>query len=210
MLSLPTDKPAETLLSLYRSEDGLTWTPNSPDTQCVVQVDGNCTFNTNHLTYFALVEEVDPEIEEKSSNPRRKLDVCKTGDYSKSKYDKKCFDKDTVVEVKKPRSASIIDSAKTKREVLQYEYVREDVPFVVFVPSVSDARIGKLLTAIHEAMLAKIFPRVDSKVKLEKLLPVYQTLLMDIAKTYDLKTMGKKAFGASVSSFAKVLGEIKK
>ncbi len=205
-MSLPTNFSEGTLVSIHRSNDGSSWRRSTPDLECVVQSDKNCTFTTDHLSYFALAEEVD---DNDSSNPKRKPDVCKNGDHSKSRYDKKCFDENKTTELKVTKDI-VKDISSTKRQGMQYDYVWEDVPFSVFVPSVKDARIGKLLEAIHQAMISKIFVRINTEAKLEKLLTVYESLLLDIAKTYDLKTMGKKAFGESVSSFAKVLGEIKK
>ncbi len=42
-----------TTLKLYRSVDWTTWEANSPDTTCTLDSNKFCTFETNHLSYFA-------------------------------------------------------------------------------------------------------------------------------------------------------------
>lgn len=51
-----------TQLRLLRSQDGNTWEANYPDATCMVDSDMRCTFRTNHLTYFGLVEQVGSPI----------------------------------------------------------------------------------------------------------------------------------------------------
>lgn len=42
-----------TTLSLFRSEDGNTWILNTPDASCTLDADQMCTFETDHLSFFA-------------------------------------------------------------------------------------------------------------------------------------------------------------
>ena len=42
-----------TTLHIYRSVDGATWTANSPDTTCILDSHELCTFDTDHLSFFA-------------------------------------------------------------------------------------------------------------------------------------------------------------
>ncbi|HMS91023.1 MAG TPA: hypothetical protein PKC87_02295, partial [Candidatus Absconditabacterales bacterium] len=40
------------IINVYRSSNGITRAPNSPDTTCIVDANFLCTFSTNHLTTF--------------------------------------------------------------------------------------------------------------------------------------------------------------
>jgi len=50
-------------LRILRSQDGNTWVPNFPDTACIIDNEMKCTFQTNHLTYFGIVEVISTPIQ---------------------------------------------------------------------------------------------------------------------------------------------------
>ena len=50
--------PGQTL-SLYRSEDGNSWSVNTPDASCTLTSDKHCNFFSDTLSYFAVVSVVD-------------------------------------------------------------------------------------------------------------------------------------------------------
>jgi len=43
-------------LFIYRSEDGNTWTVNVPSTSCTLDANKMCTFLTNHLSFFSVLD----------------------------------------------------------------------------------------------------------------------------------------------------------
>ena len=48
---------AGNVLKLYRSENGSTWTANTPDATCTLTAGLVCSFRTDHLSYFTTVKE---------------------------------------------------------------------------------------------------------------------------------------------------------
>ncbi len=48
---------AGNVLKLYRSENGSTWTANTPDATCTLTTNLVCGFRTDHLSYFTTVKE---------------------------------------------------------------------------------------------------------------------------------------------------------
>ena len=55
-------------LQLLRSQDGVTWEANYPDTSCIVDNELKCTFRTNHLTYFGMVQQIATPIVQVSAS----------------------------------------------------------------------------------------------------------------------------------------------
>jgi len=45
------------VLDIYRSDDGATWTANTPDATCTLDSSLMCSFWTDHLSYFATIKE---------------------------------------------------------------------------------------------------------------------------------------------------------
>jgi hypothetical protein len=74
---------------LYRSENGSTWTANTPDATCTLNASKVCSFRTDHLSYFAAVKVVTTS----GGNPggggggSTAKDTCPDGDLSPSLYD---------------------------------------------------------------------------------------------------------------------------
>lgn len=50
-----------TVLDLYRSSDGTTWTRVTPDGSCTLDANLMCTFTTDHLSFFAPVVDSTPD-----------------------------------------------------------------------------------------------------------------------------------------------------
>lgn len=50
-----------TIFSLYRSEDWNIWTLNTPDSHCTLDEDLMCTFETDHLSFFAPWFDTEPD-----------------------------------------------------------------------------------------------------------------------------------------------------
>lgn len=46
-----------TIVNLYRSENGTTWSANSPDTTCTLNSNAVCILRTDHLSYFTTIKE---------------------------------------------------------------------------------------------------------------------------------------------------------
>lgn len=86
------------LLNLYRSTDGAVWEVNAPDVSCTLDANKICTFNTNHLSYFAPVliaqtissVTLPVSIGNGGGGGSFSRDVCPMGDYSYSYYDRTC------------------------------------------------------------------------------------------------------------------------
>ncbi|EKE29353.1 MAG: hypothetical protein ACD_2C00186G0003 [uncultured bacterium (gcode 4)] len=57
-ISVPSSNSWQ-VLSLIRSTDGTTWQLNTPDNSCTVDSNKMCTFNTDHLSFFASLDLVD-------------------------------------------------------------------------------------------------------------------------------------------------------
>ena len=50
-----------TIFSIVRSSDGTTWELNTPDSTCTLDEDQYCTFQTDHLSFFAPFLDASPE-----------------------------------------------------------------------------------------------------------------------------------------------------
>ncbi len=87
-----------TTLKLYRSTNGSIWEANSPDATCTLDASKVCTFETNHLSFFAptLVTASSSSVTVSSGGSggggggSASIDYCPTGDTSGSYYDGKC------------------------------------------------------------------------------------------------------------------------
>lgn len=90
-----------TILSIYRSEDGVTWDINRPNTTCTLDANLICSFMTDHFSYFGVIKETTTSVSSANTakdNCRRNdlsthnLSGANTGgiDYSPSYYDGNC------------------------------------------------------------------------------------------------------------------------
>jgi len=79
------------VLDIYRSDDGATWTANTPDATCTLDSSLMCSFWTDHLSYFATIKETTSSADStKWFNLVAKDDCPLYGDLSPSYYDGTC------------------------------------------------------------------------------------------------------------------------
>jgi len=57
-------------LQVLRSQDGIMWEANQPDTFCIVDNELKCTFRTNHLTYFGTIHQISSPVVQVASSIR--------------------------------------------------------------------------------------------------------------------------------------------
>ena len=77
------------VLQIFRSSDGNTWEANTPDATCTLDGSLVCTFETDHLSYFAPIKTTTTSGGGGGSSSTSK-DTCPDGDTSPSYYDGKC------------------------------------------------------------------------------------------------------------------------
>ena len=94
-----------TTLNLYRSTNGSVWEVNSPDATCTLDANKTCTFQTNHLSFFAptLIASSASVVTVSSGGSgggggggSASIDSCLGADTSGSYYDGKCTSSGTT------------------------------------------------------------------------------------------------------------------
>ncbi len=88
-------------LYIYRSTDGTTWQTNVPSATCTVWANNSCSFDTNHLTYFAFASINTTPVSSWGNGGGwwggwRYIDYCPNWDYSPSYYDNLCGTKPII------------------------------------------------------------------------------------------------------------------
>lgn len=91
------------VLRIYRSSDGNLWQNNAPGVTCTLDAQKMCTFDTDHLSYFAVASIIATPIPATPSysggggggGGSLAKDNCPDGDYSSSYYDGICGVKPT-------------------------------------------------------------------------------------------------------------------
>ncbi len=149
------------VINLYRSENGSTWTANTPDASCTLNSSLVCTFRTDHLSYFAAVE-----VTTSSGGWSNwgwwgislAKDNCPDGDLSSSFYDGTCEKPKTT---SKKLSGEVEGIVLTSWDISHSTYSREFNQAYLFAfqygittqSTIQKANMEGMLTRAHMAKM---------------------------------------------------------
>lgn len=215
IISVPSTRSEGKILTIYRSNDGINWSKNSPNKTCTVQSDGNCTFETNHLSYFAIVNESSSSNNDNDS-PKVTKDECPDGDRSASYYDDDCGTKTKAVIVLESSGKQNIDLATTLQmsgsivySAHIYTYRIGDNTFSIRLPIMSSREYNTLANKIHTAVLEKFARRYVGTSKQNSFVQTYEKLLAGMTLYLDHSSLNKNTrkniFLDTVTSFVKII-----